>query len=291
MGSTRPKPPGVAEIFSEYVFRRQQGHTPQEAVAFIKPLLEQLRGDARQQLAALLRSWEAREGKKYTIKDERALADDLLSPPAEDEDLSWLPQPGNPSPVYDVNVPVHPSVEGAGRLAQEEAKTYCTACGRANRATDSYCYSCGALLARTGGSDTQALEPQTDELAQVGRSHFTRSSLLVLQVRGVAAPVTLRMADTPDLVLGRFTQDAREQPDFDLTPYGAAELGVSRRHARLRFEEDTITITDMASVNHTFVNGQRVHPHEVRVLSDGDEVRLGRMVVLASFQHQLRTLR
>ncbi|MBN1967523.1 MAG: FHA domain-containing protein [Anaerolineae bacterium] len=291
MGSTRPKPPGVAEIFSEYVFRRQQGNSPAEAVDFIKPLLERLRNDARQQLAALLRSWEAREGKKYNAAGKRAFADDLLSPPRADEDLSWLPEPAapaSPSPVYDVHVPVHPSVENAGPNA--EAKIYCPACGRANRAADSYCYSCGTLLVKTG-TDTQALEPQTDELTQVGRSHFTRSSTLLLRVRGVASPLGLRMGDTPNLVLGRFTQDAREQPDVDLTPYGASDLGVSRRHVRLSFEQDTVTLIDLGSVNHTFVNGQRLHPHEVRVLADGDEVRMGRMVMNVTFQHQVRSLR
>jgi pSer/pThr/pTyr-binding forkhead associated (FHA) protein len=44
----------------------------------------------------------------------------------------------------------------------------------------------------------------------------------------------------------------------------------------------------MNSANGTFVNGQRLHPQEVRVLRHGDELRLGRMVFQTLF-HQSST--
>ena len=67
-------------------------------------------------------------------------------------------------------------------------------------------------------------------------------------------------------------------PDVDLAPYGAAEQGVSRRHAVIRRGEDTLTLVDLGSTNGTHLNGQRLIPHQPRVLRDGDEVRLGKLV-------------
>ena len=72
MGSTQPKPSGVTEFLSEYVRQRQKGRTQQDAIAYLKPVLERLNSDARQQLAALIRSWEVREGSKYQASSQPA---------------------------------------------------------------------------------------------------------------------------------------------------------------------------------------------------------------------------
>ncbi len=51
---------------------------------------------------------------------------------------------------------------------------------------------------------------------------------------------------------------------------------VSRQHARLRFENGDFYLTDLDSLNHTFVNGERITR---RVLSDGDRIQIGSMVL------------
>ena len=65
---------------------------------------------------------------------------------------------------------------------------------------------------------------------------------------------------------GRRATDFNANPDIDLGPFQAWDYGVSRLHAKLRFQDNTLTITDLDSVNHTYINGQRLHAHEVRVL-------------------------
>jgi two-component system, NtrC family, sensor kinase len=52
---------------------------------------------------------------------------------------------------------------------------------------------------------------------------------------------------------------------------------VSRRHAEVRRTGNTFTLTDLASSNGTFVNGQQITVHE---LANGDEVQLGGSVML-----------
>lgn len=58
-------------------------------------------------------------------------------------------------------------------------------------------------------------------------------------------------------------------PDNDLV---VAELGVSRRHTKIRPEKGGYVAYDLVSTRGTFVNGQKITK---RVLRDGDELRIG----------------
>lgn len=53
------------------------------------------------------------------------------------------------------------------------------------------------------------------------------------------------------------------------------ETGVSRLHARLDFDHEQVTVTDLGSTNGTYVNSQRIEAHKPRRLKSGDVVNLG----------------
>jgi hypothetical protein len=93
MGATQPRPSGVTEILTEYVRLRQNGRSQQDAIGYLKPILERLHSEARQQLAALIRSWEAREGGKYLAEAKQSVFyDESLSPALDAPDEpDWLP--------------------------------------------------------------------------------------------------------------------------------------------------------------------------------------------------------
>ena len=55
------------------------------------------------------------------------------------------------------------------------------------------------------------------------------------------------------------------------------DVTVSRRHALLTLVDDHVVLTDQASLNGTYVAGERVDSH---VLVDGDEVQIGRFHLL-----------
>ena len=125
----------------------------------------------------------------------------------------------------------------------------------------------------------------------MGQTHFTPTTTLLLFVRGAQRPLAIQMGGKPEMVVGRRAPDSNANPDIDLGPFQAGDYGVSRLHAKLRFQDNTLTITDLDSVNHTYINGQRLHAHEVRVLRDGDEIRLARLSMQVMFQHQVRKLK
>lgn len=63
----------------------------------------------------------------------------------------------------------------------------------------------------------------------------------------------------------------------DLSPYGAAEQGVSRRHLRLWGTDAGLFALDMNSTNGTLLNGQRMRPDTPYRVTDGDLLALGRL--------------
>src|SRR5688572_22759056 len=64
-----------------------------------------------------------------------------------------------------------------------------------------------------------------------------------------------------------------------------ADDGVSRRHAALQLEGDTVTVRDLGSANGTFCNGKRIC--ERAQLADGDKISLGAAILKFTYQDEL----
>jgi len=88
-----------------------------------------------------------------------------------------------------------------------------------------------------------------------------------------------------ELRIGRVNPDNGERPEIDLTDANAIEKGVSRRHAAIiRKEGGAIHLVDKGSDNGTYLNGQKLIPNQARILRDGDEIRLGFLVLNIRFE-------
>lgn len=77
-----------------------------------------------------------------------------------------------------------------------------------------------------------------------------------------------------DIVLG-VMRYGNKRPDLDLGLYSAEEKGVSRRHAMLCPEFDSLLLVDLHSTNGTWHNNTRLDPHRPVALVTGDVVSLG----------------
>jgi pSer/pThr/pTyr-binding forkhead associated (FHA) protein len=150
-----------------------------------------------------------------------------------------------------------------------------------------FCEECGQAL--ISGVDptmpTKQLEDMPNDLAARatwGTASFGRQSAIIIHIRDLPDPITLQVTDRT--VVGRADTTSPRQPDFDLTPYGALEKGVSRMHATIERSDDTLTLVDMGSANGTHLNGQRLIPDQPRVLRDGDEIRFGKLVAHIYFK-------
>jgi hypothetical protein len=170
----------------------------------------------------------------------------------------------------------------------EQKVIVCPNCQHENPEGALICTQCGRPLGEAVGEvETKNLEDQDDAEGkpQWGTARFGPDSVLVLHVRGGGEPLIIRPAD--ELVMGRFDPISGSSPDLDLSPYNAVEKGVSRLHVAIRRQEDSLSLVDLGSANATFLNGQRLVPHQSRVLRDGDELRLGRLVMQVYFRHDI----
>ncbi|MBC6937822.1 MAG: FHA domain-containing protein [Chloroflexi bacterium] len=116
-----------------------------------------------------------------------------------------------------------------------------------------------------------------------GTAHFGSRTNLLVYVRGVPEPFIFDANAVEELVIGRFDPDTNTSPHIDLQNFGGAEKGVSRKHAVILRHEGSLNIMDLGSHNGSYLNGQRLIANQPRVLRDGDDLRLGHLVLHINF--------
>jgi hypothetical protein len=194
-------------------------------------------------------------------------------PPVEEAPLE-------PEPVA-VEAPVAeaPAEEAPAEAVSEEepppptplaAALTCPACGVEVESGDRFCSNCGAVLEGAPAPVEAAPAPSPPP------SPPSVGPRLVVAASGAEIP--LPVGD--ELLIGREDPVSGIFPDVDLTPHGGDEGGVSRQHARLIIEGGNYFVEDLNSTNFTFVNQQKLAPKTRQPLSDGDEIRCGRVALV-----------
>jgi hypothetical protein len=154
-----------------------------------------------------------------------------------------------------------------------------------------YCEDCGQpLYGKFNVASTRRMEPANpstvmldqEPVFSIGTMRLTTTGSLVFQITGAKEPIV--MPSQSELLLGRADPIANIAPAVDLTPFGAVEHGVSRSHAVIRIADETPTLVDLGSVNGTHLNGHRLSPNQPRILRDGDEIQLGKLVMRVYFK-------
>jgi len=181
-----------------------------------------------------------------------------------------------PEPVAEaVAAQPEPTVEAAVEAAPPPAPApvvaalVCPACGVEATPGDRFCSNCGA--AQEGAAAPVEAVPATPSppAPAAGPRLFVSAS-------GAEIP----LPDGDELLIGREDPVSGIFPDVDLTPHGGDEGGVSRQHARIFVKGDNFSIEDLDSTNFTFVNKQKLAPKTRQPLSDGDEIRCGRVALI-----------
>ncbi len=155
----------------------------------------------------------------------------------------------------------------------------CPLCGRKYPVGALFCPECGVYLLTGGPLRTEPLpeEASVPPGAPAAPASVAEASpqSLVLQVLGTGRRVVIR----PDqqVLVGRLDVGRGIFPQVDLTPDGGLEGGVSRRHARIFFQDNRFYVEDLGSTNGTYLNGLRLEPYSPQPLGDGDELRLGQV--------------
>jgi hypothetical protein len=142
---------------------------------------------------------------------------------------------------------------------------YCPECGFQNPEAANYCARCGALLHKgEAGEQTMSYTPEeaADEAGAAYDAVAGTGPVLVVRSGGGRAGESFFPSGERTLI-GR-------SPECDVF---LDDVTVSRRHAELVRDGETFTISDLGSLNGTFVNRKRIESAE---LEDDDELQIGK---------------
>lgn len=245
----------LEDLFAEYVNMRGSGMSATEVLKVLRAYVEPLSKAQKNELADFIREWEQ----------------------------AHLP------PQHRTPATSKPAIKPLKRVTPQEDVPFntgwivCHNCNAQNRHDAVFCYACGHLLEH--GDENFSTVRFSDAVAQ-DPHHFSADSVLVLSVREGHHDFELRpQLSQTEMVIGRSTANSAMLPDVDLAPYNAEKKGVSRLHLALKYEDEVLKVYDLGSANGSLINGQKLHPREIRVLANGDELQLGHLVIRVIYYH------
>lgn len=181
----------------------------------------------------------------------------------------------------------------------------CESCGTNNLESSRFCDECGSRLIQAvealGSSPPAYVPPAVNDSMQARPVSVTSIGIPAVEAdrpvsgsqpvpvakvagglnaklvmeRGEAPGTEFRLSGT-ESTIGRWDADNGVFPDVDLDAFDP-EAKVSRRHARIKFQNGSYFIEDLGSTNGTYVNrGRRLLPGNLTPLNDGDEVIVGK---------------
>ena len=245
----------IEEILAEYVLMRKNGRDINEVLGTLRPYIKSFSQATQKEIARSFSDWEKQQ-------DPPGLASDRP------------PKIKLPNSVAETEV---------GKIEEADWFT-CLHCGKKNRAKETFCYACGLILKVAAQAGTKRF---TDRLTP-NNEYFGMESVLILKIYNTDHEYEIRpQVSDKGIFIGRRSVKSTIVPDIDLSEVGAEHQGVSRLHMMIKYDPETeaIQISDLGSLNGSFVNGNKLEHKGVKILHNGDEIKLGKLIMRADFYH------
>ncbi|GGO84540.1 hypothetical protein GCM10012280_16260 [Wenjunlia tyrosinilytica] len=165
----------------------------------------------------------------------------------------------------------------------------CTRCGHRNPQASRFCSNCGAPLRPGTPSERPSETTSTISISGLEAHEGEGQGLPSLSPEAQAAVDALPQGSALLIVRRGPNSGSRFLLDGDVTTAGRHpesdifldDVTVSRRHVEFRRSDQGFTVTDVGSLNGTYVNRERI---DSTPLVNGDEVQIGkyRLVFYAS---------
>lgn len=149
------------------------------------------------------------------------------------------------------------------------------ACGFENEETEDYCAKCGLQKgsgATAGPPSTPSAPPQqgpADQLPAAPAAQVPPAAVQAPEAKLELVKASISLANefpvTNGKTIGRSVENDIIVPDSY----------ISRKHARISFENGVYTVEDSNSTNGTFLNDNDIKGKGKQPLKDGDEIRFG----------------
>ncbi|MBN1963054.1 MAG: FHA domain-containing protein, partial [Anaerolineae bacterium] len=131
----------------------------------------------------------------------------------------------------------------------------CPNCQHANHEGVLICSKCHTPLDEAIRRQSQTLHFEGQGSGQneprFGTARFQPHTQLLLRHHSSIHIIQVDVYQFREVILGRTDPDTGQAPDVDLEVFDAVQWGVSRRHARLDVQDDSLRITDLESANST----------------------------------------
>jgi hypothetical protein len=289
----------VETLYAEYVMLRASGMRPSAALESLRERIELLVPNEKLALVRAVRHYEDTVIQTMTTQFRPtgavapALFEDDGPGSVNMDDIAKLAAESGDTTVKlpenlrkKIEVPAVSSEPDELNEPNDPHYVPCPNCGNMVLISMLQCPTCYYVMPEAG---PPVEEPIAEEEAEIGQESavFEPASTLVLTSRDGRRLFARPQDLLRETIVGR-TDGKTFTADLDLSPLGAATLGVSRVHAALAYDagRGVMTITDMNSMNGTFLNGLRLQPQELHDLQPGDQVRFGRLSVRVSFENR-----
>jgi pSer/pThr/pTyr-binding forkhead associated (FHA) protein len=161
----------------------------------------------------------------------------------------------------------------------EEATMVCSVCGNHNPAGARFCSQCGAPLVSAGDS-TATIQLISDDTSDRLLSAVEAEAVDALPAGNAMLIVQRGPGSGSRFLLDKELVQAGRHPESDIF---LDDVTVSRRHAEFARTAGTFTVSDVGSLNGTYVNRDRI---DTVALKDGDEVQIGKFRLVFYAGHE-----
>jgi hypothetical protein len=172
-------------------------------------------------------------------------------------------------------------------MSKPKTGNFCPVCHLKNPIEATACEFCGATLAVFDGTPTTRHVDENFSLPVKGATRKFEEELNEALVPPLGISVYLEDL-TPivtsfekEFFLGRKIE--KGEAGVDLIPFGAFQLGVSRKHAVIRKTDSEYEIIDADSTNGTWLDKQRLVPNQAYPLPSGGIIRMGQMQLIVYY--------
>lgn len=122
--------------------------------------------------------------------------------------------------------------------------------------------------------------PRTQSVGKRSGEHLKPGEAAAPRIRlRLSSGKTFELKGKQRYVIGRRDAQQHVQPEVDLEDWNGAAMGVSRQHAAIHVTPEGVFIEDLESLNETILNNCRLLPHQRYPLSDGEQLRLGSVML------------
>jgi hypothetical protein len=164
----------------------------------------------------------------------------------------------------------------------------CPTCGHENPESAGACAKCSATLQKfpTGNTTRDVPPPDEFSLPSLPSIKDLPRNVVGLYILNQKEPILYRFSNKR-LMLGRdVPPDAL--PAIDLAHFKAALLGVSRKHAIIKPDnQGGYALEDLGSTNGTWVNNHQLQPYEPHPLNNGAQIRLAHLTMHINFSESV----